>query len=177
MPTSLLKTDRLRLRPFVSTDAAAVQTLAGAREVAATTLNIAHPYPEGAAESWISGLADHAQSGNGNTWAIIDRSDGTLMGAIRVGVHLRHQRGEIGYWLGVPYWNHGYMTEAARAIVRYAFDVLDLHRVEAMILPRNVASVRVAEKAGLLFEGTLRGYVFKGSVFEDVSIYGRVREQ
>lgn len=101
----------------------------------------------------------------------------TLTGAISIGVHPRHHRGEIGYWLGVPYWNHGYMTEAARAVVRYGFDVMDLHRVEAMILPRNIASIRVAEKAGFLFEGTLRDYVFKGSAFEYVSIYGRIREQ
>jgi ribosomal-protein-alanine N-acetyltransferase len=174
MAIPVLETGHLQLRAFVPADAPTVQELAGAAEVAATTLNIAHPYPDGAAQSWISTLADRAKRGDGFAWAIVDRSNGTLMGAISIGVHHRHQRGEIGYWLGVPFWGRGYMTEAATAVVAHAFNAIGLHRVEAMILPRNRASVRVAEKAGLRHEGTLIGYVLKGSVFEDVAIYGRV---
>jgi [ribosomal protein S5]-alanine N-acetyltransferase len=174
MPIPVVETDRLQLRPFVLSDAVMVQTLAGAAEVAATTLNIPHPYPEGAAESWIGGLSERARTGIGFAWAITDRSEGILMGAISIGVHPHHQRGEIGYWLGSQFWNHGYMTEAATAVVGHGFRELGLHRVEASILPRNGASIRVAEKAGLLQEGMLRGYVLKGSVFEDVAIYGRI---
>lgn len=173
MAIPVLETGHLQLRAFVPSDAPTVQELAGAAEVAATTLNIAHPYPDGAAQSWIASVAERAERGDGYAWAIVDRSDATLMGAISVGVHHRHQRGEIGYWLGVPFWSRGYMTEAATAVVAHAFDVIGLHRVEAMILPRNRASIRVAEKAGLRHEGTLCGYIRKGSVFEDVAIYGR----
>src|SRR5579859_2411167 len=147
MPIPVLETNRLQLRPFVSSDAATVQTLAGAPEVAATTLNIPHPYPEGAAETWINGLAERANGGHSFAWAIIQRNDEELIGAISIGLNSRHQRGEIGYWLGVPFWNHGYMTEAAKTVVTHAHRDLGLHRVEAMILPRNRGSSRVAEKA------------------------------
>jgi ribosomal-protein-alanine N-acetyltransferase len=68
------------------------------------------------------------------------------------------------------------MTEAAVAVTKHGFEALNLHRVEAMVLPRNGASIRVVEKAGLAYEGTLRGYVRKGTVFEDVAIYGQVNE-
>ena len=137
VPIPILETDRLQLRPFVSSDAPAVQSLAGAPEVAATTTYVPHPYPNGAAKVWIRSLAQPAETGPKFTWAITDRSDGMLMGAISIVVHDRHRRGVMGYWLGVPFWNRGYMTEAAKAIVNYAFADLDLHRVEAMILPRK----------------------------------------
>jgi ribosomal-protein-alanine N-acetyltransferase len=175
VPIPVLETDRLQLRPFVSSDAPAVQTLAGAAEVAATTTYVPHPYPDGAAELWITSLAQPTETGPKFTWAITDRSAGILMGAISIVVHDRHRRGVMGYWLGVPFWNRGYMTEAAKAVVNFAFADLDLHRVEAIILPRNGASIRVAEKAGLRYEGTLRGYNLKGSVFEDIAIYGQVQ--
>jgi [ribosomal protein S5]-alanine N-acetyltransferase len=176
MPIPVVETDRLQLRPFVLSDAVMVQTLAGAAEVAATTTYVPHPYPDGAAEMWIRSLAEPADTGPKFTWAITDRSDGALMGAISIVVHDRHRRGVMGYWLGVPFWNRGYMTEAAKAVVNFAFARLDLHRAQAMILPRNGASIRVAEKAGLLYEGTLRGYNLKGSVFEDMTVYGKVSD-
>lgn len=176
MRIPVLETDRLQLRPFVSSDAAVVQKLAGAAEVAATTLNIEHPYPNGAAEAWICGVAENAGEGRALAWAIVNRHSSELIGAISIGLHSRHQRGEIGYWLGVPFWNLGYMTEAAVAVVMHGFEALNLHRDEAMVLPRNGASIRVVEKAGLAYEGTLRGYVRKGTVFEDVAIYGQVDE-
>jgi RimJ/RimL family protein N-acetyltransferase len=171
----LLETGRLRLRPFAPADAPAVQHLAGAWEVARTTLNIPHPYPDGLAATWIEGQAAAAAAGTGYTWAITRRPDALLLGAISLIPSARHQRAEMGYWLGVPYWNQGYMSEAARRVVEFGFQELGLHRVQATCLPRNVASARVMEKAGLTFEGLLRGYVRKGEQFEDIAMYARLR--
>src|SRR6478735_5881191 len=102
-----LLTERLRLRPFDPSDAADVQRLAGAVEVAATTLVIPHPYPEGAALAWIATLEPEAASGESITWAVVDRDAGTLYGAITLRLTPAHSRGELGYWTGVPYWNRG----------------------------------------------------------------------
>ena len=106
-PIPVLETARLRLRPFSMDDAATVHALASAPDVAATTLNSPHPYPEGAAESWISTHGEAAASGNSVTWAIVRASDKVLMGAISIVLTRTHQRGELGYWLGVPFWNRG----------------------------------------------------------------------
>lgn len=170
-----LETSRLHLRPFTLDDASAVQLLAGAPEVAATTLNIPHPYPPGAAENWIGSHASNAERGEFFTWALARKTDEALLGAVSIGINQRHQRGEIGYWLGVPFWNQGYMTEAAREIVRFGFVELGLHRIEAMMLPWNPGSRRVAEKAGLRYEGLLRGYIRKGDEFQDVFMCALVR--
>jgi [ribosomal protein S5]-alanine N-acetyltransferase len=127
MQIPVLETDRLHLRAFVPSDAAIVQTLAGAAEVAATTLNIEHPYPDGAAEAWICGVAERAGEGRALAWAIVNRLEVELIGAISIGLHSRHQRGELGYWLGVPSWNRRFMTEAAVAVVKHGFEALNMN--------------------------------------------------
>jgi len=176
-PIPMLDTDRLRLRPFALDDAPVVQQLAGAWEVADPTLYIPHPYPEGAAEEWIGTHARDAAAGDAFTWALERRDDAALLGAISLGVGAYHHRGELGYWLGVPFWNRGYTTEAARAVLAFGFGPLGLRRVQAGIFPRNTASMRVMEKAGMRREGLLRDYYRKGDGFEGAMMYAVVRPE
>lgn len=171
----MLETDRLRLRPFTVADAPIVEVLAGAWEVAATTLHIPHPYPSGVAEEWILTHGPDAERGDALTWAVTRRTDEALLGAIRLGLNKTHRRAEMGYWLGVPFWNQGYTSEAARRVVAHGFTRLGLQRIQATCLPRNVASARVMVKAGLRYEGLLRGYVRKGETYEDIAIYAVLR--
>ena len=136
----VLRTSRLILRPFVFEDALAVQLLAGAREVADTTLHIPHPYPSGAAEQWIATHSTAWDARTGVTYAVTDATNGVLLGATALTIAPAHARGELGYWIGVPYWNLGYCTEAARPVVDLGFRELGLHRVQARHLTRNPAS-------------------------------------
>jgi RimJ/RimL family protein N-acetyltransferase len=171
-----LETARLRLRPFAASDAPTVAELAGDARVAAPTLHIPHPYPADLAARWIAGREAAAAEGRSYTFAIVARERGTLMGAI--GIHPEgHDRAEIGYWLGVPYWGRGYMSEAARRVTAFGFAELGLHRVQATCLPRNPASARVLEHVGMRREGLLRGYVRKGEVYEDLLIYAILRDE
>jgi RimJ/RimL family protein N-acetyltransferase len=98
------------------------------------------------------------------------------VGCIGLRVDFLHSRGELGYWIGVPYWGRGYATEAARRLVGFAFDTLGLNRVHASCFSRNRASARVLEKAGLVREGVLRRHVRRFGRFEDLTLYGLVRE-
>jgi len=82
---------------------------------------------------------------------------------------------EIGYWLGVRHWGQGYASEAVAAITAYAFDTLELLRVQAGVYAPNVASARVLEKCGFEREGTLRHAVRKRGAVLDVHLYARVR--
>lgn len=178
MPT--IATARLVLRPFELADAPEVQRLAGAREIAAVTAHIPHPYPDGVAELWIATHAPHFHHDDGLTLAITRREDGVLMGAISLMVDSEdkaHGRAELGYWLGVPYWGHGYCTEAARALLDYGFGVLELRRIFARHLGSNPASGRVMAKAGLRFEGVLRQHHVKWGRPEDDVHYGLLRSE
>jgi RimJ/RimL family protein N-acetyltransferase len=171
-----LPTERLLLRPFARSDAAAVQRLAGAREVAATTQNIPHPYPDGAAEAWIESHAPEYAAGRLATFAVTDRASSELLGAVGLTVIPEHALAELGYWMGVPYWGRGYTTEAARALMAFGFFVLGLNRIQARHFVFNPASGRVMQKLGLRREGVLRQSIRKGERFEDVVIHARLAE-
>jgi RimJ/RimL family protein N-acetyltransferase len=161
-PQPTLRTDRLLLRPFRLKDASVVQQLAGAREVADTTQNIPHPYLDGMAEAWIGSHADAWERKERVTFAITSEADG-VVGAITLRLTLTHRRAELGYWVGRPFWNRGYATEAARAVLRFGFEGLGLNRIHASHLTRNPASGRVMAKAGLRFEGTFREHLRRDS--------------
>ena len=172
-----LTTRRLLLRPSVPADAAAIQRLAGAREVAATTLNIPHPYPDGAAEAWIERQARGWAEGNEAGFVIVERASGELVGGIGLRISPNHRRAEMGYWIAVPYWNRGYCTEAAGAVLRWAFQDLSLHRVHASHFRNNPASGRVMEKIGMRHEGRRREHILKWGVFLDREDYAILAEE
>jgi len=138
-----LTTDRLTLRPFTQHDASDVVRLAGVREVSMTIDHLPYPYPLSSALGWISAHAASAEQGKGYTWAISDRGNNSLLGAITLHIDVRHTAGGIGYWIGLPFWNRGYTTEAGRRIIDYAFAVCGLHRLQASCLPSNIGSRRV----------------------------------
>jgi [ribosomal protein S5]-alanine N-acetyltransferase len=177
LPQPTLTGDRLRLRPFTLADAPAVQALAGTREVASTTLNIPHPYEDGMAEQWIQTHASHYESGKLVTFAIVERETEQLVGAMSLALQGEHARAELGYWIGLPFWNRGYATEAAREVLRFGFEELGLNRIFASYLVRNPASGRVMQKLGMQFEGRLRQHVRKWGSFEDLELYGILRKE
>lgn len=175
LPT--IETARLYLRPFTLADAPEVERLAGAFAVADTTLNIPHPYPEGIAVQWITRHPEDVQRGDVLTWAISARLNGTLYGAIGLHINATHQHGEVGYWVGQPYWGHGYASEAATAVLGHGFSVLGLNRIYARHFARNPASGRVMQKIGLRHEGVQRQHLRKGERFEDIVGYAMLREE
>jgi len=172
-----IRTERLLLRPFSKADALAVQRLAGEKDVASTTLNIPHPYPDGLAERWITTHRESFERRESLVFAIMRRVDDTLVGTMSLQINQCHARAELAYWIGKPYWNSGYCTEAARAIVRYGFETLGLVRVFARHLTRNPASGRVMQKVGMVHEGRLRKHVRKWGQFEDLEVYGILRKE
>jgi len=172
MTQPTLHTDRLILRPFDLSDAPDVQRLAGDYAVANTTLNIPHPYEDGMAEQWIATHKPEFEKGESVTFAITLHSQPALVGAIDLIINPRFKRAELGYWIGVPYWNQGYCTEAAAALVHFAFETLRLHKITAHHQTRNPASGRVMQKLGMQKEGTLKEHVLKWERFEDIECYG-----
>ena len=171
----ILVTDRLLLRSFDLADAPEVQRLAGDYAVAATTL-LPYPYPAGLAGIWIASLREGIDRGDVAAFAVTLAPAGRLIGGVRLQIDGENARGELGFWVGRPFWGRGYATEAARAVIEYGFSVLNLHRIYAMHFSRNPASGRVMEKCGMVHEGRFREHVRKWGVFEDVDLRGILRE-
>src|SRR5688500_3833365 len=172
-----LETARLLLRPFDLNDAPTVQKLAGAFEVADTTLNIPHPYREGVAEAWILTHNQLYRAGALVNFAIVIRETDQLIGAVGLRVQPGHERGELGYWIGLQYWRLGFCTEAAEAVISYVFRQLGLHLIHASHFSRNPASGRIMQKLGMRHEGVLRERVRKWDQFEDLEKYAILRSE
>ena len=92
---------------------------------------------------------------------LIRREDDRLLGAITLDNIRRGpaQAGTLGYWTGQPYARQGYMREAIKALVHYAFTQLDLSRIEAACLPENTASRGLLETSGFKYEGVAQSYL------------------
>jgi len=167
-----IETERLILRPFQISDAPRVKELAGAYEIYRPTLNIPHPYEDGMAERWISTHDAQFYSGEGVNLAVTLKGEDFLVGAIGLGASAKHNRAELGYWIGVPYWGNGYCTEAAIAMIRYGFEVMHLHKITCSHMEWNQASGRVMQKSGMRKEGTLIDHVMKDGEYHTMVLYG-----
>ena len=174
MPRPIIHTRRLTLRPMTLADAAELHRLVGDVEIARNTMTIPHPYPEGMAEEWIGTHQSKFDKGEEIVFGIERREDGAFVGVIGV-IPEPHDMAEFGYWIGQEYWNRGYATEAAAAVIDFTFRVLDVNRIEALHFIRNPASGRVMEKCGMKHEGTLRQARKKGDEYLDVKVYAILR--
>lgn len=169
----VLETPRLRLRPYTEADLAELVPLIGAREVAATTLRIPHPYTEQDGKDFLFLLREPHR-----LWlAITLRSDGRQIGGIGLTVEEQHQHAELGYWLAIASWGKGYTTEAAREMLRYGFEDLKLHRIFASHFKHNPASGNVLKKLGMRYEGCQREHLRKWEQFIDSELYGILRRE
>lgn len=172
LPSPDLLAGPLRIRPLTYKDEERVQLLASDAEIASTTLSFPHPYPPGAARAWIEKKLDTFAKGEEMALAI--EHEGQYIGSVGFFFNRRDDAGELGYWIGTPYWGRGFASLAATAMLRFGFEELNLHRIQAQVMMRNAGSARVLEKAGLRFEGLLRGSIKKNGVYEDVRMYALV---
>ncbi|MDQ0875845.1 ribosomal-protein-alanine N-acetyltransferase [Paenibacillus sp. V4I3] len=169
------ETTRLLLRFFELSDARMVQQLAGNEEVARTTLAIPHPYPDGAAEEWIENVRQSSEKGDSYAFAMIKKEDGSLIGNMSMGVSRKHKRAELAYWVGQPFWGQGFATEAARRIIQFGFEDLDLNRIFTAAMTKNPGSYKIMRKIGMKEEGTFPQHVLKWGIYEDLVFYGMVK--
>jgi ribosomal-protein-alanine N-acetyltransferase len=171
-----LETDRLILRPHSLWDADEMQKLIDDKEIAATTLNIPHPYTLEDAIEWLGQREEKFESTGAPQFAITHK-DGYFIGGIGLNLSKEHENAELGYWIGKRFWSKGYCTEAAGAVVKYGFEVMGLNRIHAQHFTRNPASGRVMQKIGMKHEGCLRQEVKKWDKFEDIEVYGILKSE
>ena len=161
MMVETIKTERLVLRPLRASDAGPITLHASDERVARMTTSIPHPYPPGAADAYIEGTLTGRRAEE--VWAI----DATPLGGEElIGViGYKPETGELGYWVGPPYWNVGYATEAVVALVAHLLTARGLERLDAHVFADNAASAAVLLKAGFHEIGQSSGFsVARGEV-------------
>jgi ribosomal-protein-alanine N-acetyltransferase len=173
----VLETPRLILRPYTLDDAERLTELLQDPEIYRWTASIPFPYTLDHAREFLSKRAADEANGATFAWAITDRKDGSVIGAI--GLHdVVPDRGhaELGYWLGEDYRGNGYATEAARRVISWSFEIGEFHRIQATYLPGNQGSAGVMRNIGMQEEGLLRGYGFKNGEHQDVYLQAILRD-
>jgi RimJ/RimL family protein N-acetyltransferase len=177
LPTPTLHTARLRLRPFDDADADALFALHSSGYV--LRYWDAPPWGDRArAGRFIAACRQMAEDGSGARLAMDRVRDGAFIGWCGLTRwNPGHRSASLGYCLSDAAWGRGYATEAAGALLAWAFDTLDLNRVQAETDTRNAASARVLEKLGFVREGTLREDCVVNGEVSDSWVYGLIRRQ
>jgi len=169
-----IRTERLSIRPLVGGD---VDALVERRNDPSTAefQNWTLPYARERAQQLVDEMVAHDGVVPENGWfqlAVDDRVDGSPLGDVAIGLSFDGRCAEIGYTVDAGARGRGLAIEAVNAVITWLFDVGGVARVSAMMHPENLASVRVAEQNGMLFEGHTRNSYWVGDVNSDDWIYG-----
>ena len=149
-----LRDEEFLLRPWTEADVPAIVAACNDAEIQRWIPVIPRPYTEQDALSFVRGEARPELE---HSFAIT--VNGAVVGAIGMTVNSQSRNGHIGYWCAREARGRGHATRALRLVSRWAFDELGLERLELITDPENVASQRVAEKAGYQREGVLRSHL------------------
>ncbi len=170
----VIETGRLKLRPFTEADVDAIFPIVSQHDFSKFMSWTAHT-ERAQTLAFIEGSLAVAAQNEGVVWAI--EHDGKAVGCIGLdGViwqvrALRYDRAELGYWLAPALWRQGLMTDAASAVVRFAFEKIGLHKVTTRCFVENHASRRVIEKTGFRFVGRAEDDVFRDDRWHTQLLY------
>ncbi|CAK8989861.1 unnamed protein product [Durusdinium trenchii] len=171
-----LKTACLFLRPVQESDIPAIQKAASAFAVADAMISIPHPYPEDEAQRFVETQRELMSKKQSLTFSMIETEKKAFIGLISLrDFEPEHQTAELSFWVAPNAQGRGYMTEALPSVLDLAFKHLELNRIYAYHMLRNVPSGRVLEKCGLRPEGPKHGV--KCGKFEDVLLRAVLREE
>ncbi|GGR51008.1 RimJ/RimL family protein N-acetyltransferase [Nocardioides luteus] len=177
LPTPTLRTSRLLLRPFTEADKEPLFALQSDAYVLRYWDSSPWTDPT-QADRFLARCEEMAEEGSGARVVLERAEDGAFLGWCTVNsFNPDFRSASLGYCLAEKAWGQGYATEAAGALLSWAFDTLDLNRVQAEADTRNPASGRVLEKLGFVLEGTLREDCIVDGVVSDTRVYGLLRRE
>ena len=165
-----VQTDRLLIRPFQSSDCEEVFAYLSDEE---TMYYLPEgPFDEEATRRWIT-----SREKDGEAYAVVLRESGRVVGHVVFERYFGDHTYEIGWIFHRSVRNRGIATEAARAVIAYAFEEKALHRIVATCQPENVASYRVMEKLGMRREGSYKQCIPHGDTWWDEYSYAILRSE
>lgn len=130
------------------------------------------------AQELVDEIRSHFEAKTLFQWGIEHLDDRRIIGTCTLAEpSVQNRRAELGFALGQAYWGRGYAREAVEALLEFAFDRLDLHRVEADADPRNLASIGLLERVGFVREGLLRERWIVGGETQDSAFFGLLRRE
>jgi len=176
-PFPELTTDRLLLRSMTMDDAASVLELRSNPQV---MKYISRPLAKTMADgqAWVQLVLDALERNDGITWCIcLKEQPATHIGTIGFWrMQKENYRAEIGYMLHPLHQGKGIAYEAIQAVLKYGFEVMQLHSAEAHVDPENMASIGLLQKAGFVREGLFKENYFFNGAFLDTAVYSKLNK-
>lgn len=164
-----IETERLILSQLKEEDIPSVTKYLQNKIFSDFTSNIPYPYTREHAEFWLKISKEAFDENTGYTFAVRNKEE-QIIGA--VGLHDRDDdKAELGYWMGKSFWNKGYITEAAVALIDFGFRELEINKIYATYFLHNPASGRIMEKIGMEKEALLKQHLKKDDEYFDVLMY------
>jgi [ribosomal protein S5]-alanine N-acetyltransferase len=170
------ETERLRLRELTIADVPDLHEYYSDPETALYVPFTAFTSIENT-EKLVGRIANGFEQKESFMFGVERKSDGKIMGISDLfNISFQHLHTVIGWGLARAYWGFGYMTEAVREVIRFAFEEMGMHRIEAECQVENIRSIRVAERCGMTREGTRRENEINRGRFVSNHVYAIVRE-
>lgn len=145
-----LETERLRLRPFCTSD---IDDYAALHEDPEVSRHIGGTWDRGRSSRHLAFLVGHWQLWGSGMWAVEHKVTGAFVGKVGFSEPEGWPGCELAWYLARRYWGLGYATEGARTALDYGFSALKKDRIISQIVPGNLASIRVAERLGMSLQG------------------------
>lgn len=171
----VIETERLILSQLKEEDLPFVTEYLQDKIFSDVTSNIPYPYTGEHAKFWMKMSRESFENNTGYTFAVRNK-EGQILGAI--GLHDRDDdKAELGYWMGKPFWNKGYITEAATALIDFGFNELQINKIYATYFLDNPTSGRIMEKIGMEKEALLKQHLKKDGKYIDVMMYSILKNK
>ena len=141
-----------------------------------TLLNPPYPYTQENAETWLKTREKSKEKGD-YCFKIINKKNNKIIGHISLDCRNNPKTAEVGYWIEEESWKNGYATEALKAIIKFGFETLELHKICSAYYKDNPASGRVMQKCNMEYEGTQKEQIFKNGIYHDKVLYGIINKK
>ena len=173
----IIETKRLILRPIKAGDEQQIYKFCSTEHIYKTLLTMPPPYTKQHAMDKVKSSLEHIKLGDKFPFAITLKGNDDLIGIIDLRPNYELKFAELGYWLGYEYWGQGIMTEAARAVMKFAFDDLSMHKLIIKAYTTNPASARVAVKCGFKLEGCQKEIYYLRGEYMSNELYGITEQE
>ncbi|MCM3724272.1 GNAT family N-acetyltransferase [Neobacillus cucumis] len=173
----ILETERLILRKVTLDDAEDIFSYGANEEVTKYVTWNTHKTLSDTKE-FIDIILNRYKNSQVAPWGIEYKDNGKLIGTIDfVWWEPNHKIAEIGYVISQDYWGNGLTTEAAKEVIKFGFEKMNLVRIQARCFVENIGSARVMEKTGMSFEGIIRKGIFVKGKHQDINMYSILEEE
>ena len=174
-----LQTERLLLNFLSYKDIPKIIEYAANPKIADNLLSLPFPYFEEDAIFLINSANQSLKTGEAYKFAIRIKKEDKLefIGVVGLLLDINHNKAELGYWIGEPFWNKGLMSEALGKIIEFGFETLQLNKIIANHFLHNPASGKIMIKNRMIKEAEIKDHFKKGDKYLDIIQYRLTKEE